>query len=199
MTISIVLFILVSLFSLIGLILYSNKKEALVQLPQKNTWRRLALKYSLFNYFPNDALPIGYIMGMYRGYRLALNMTKEDFRTITRLTISVNDRTTGAGKPPTKDEIVEQLSEEMPYTLRGEIFYKERGMTIVYEQPGEEYDEKYLQFLFDLLCDLLTGYHQSLKLGSEIVPALRRIATPENKLSPFIHQWLYAIGHQAGA
>lgn len=199
MAISIVLFILVSLFSLIGLILYSNKKEAEVQLPQKNTWRRLALKYNFFDHIPNDALPIGYIMGTYRGYRLALNMTKEDFCTITRLTISVNDKPTGAGKAPTKEEIVEQLSEEMPYALRGDIFYKERGMTIVYEQPGEEYDEKYLQFLFDLLCDLLTGYHQSLKFGSEIVPALRRIATPENRLSPFIQQWLYAINHQPSA
>ena len=196
MAISIVLFIIFSLASLIVLILYSNKQESKVQLPHKDAWRRLASRYNLFNFIPNDALPIGYMMGIYRGYRLGLNMGQEDFRTITRLTVSVNDEPTGENEPPSKEEIVEQLSEAMPYSLRGDIFYKERGMTIVYEQSGEEYDEKYLQFLFDLLCDLMAGYHQSLKLGKEIVPSLTKIATPQNQLTPFINQWLYTIGQQ---
>lgn len=199
MAVSIVLFIIVSLLSLIALMLYSNRQEAKVQHPQKNAWRRLASKYNLFDFIPNDALPIGYLMGIYRGYRLGLNMGKEDFRTVTRLTVSVDDKPTGEGKPPSKEEIVEQLSEEIPYPLRGDIFYKENGMTIVYEQPGEEYDEKYLQFLFDLLCDLLAGYHQSRRIGAEIVPSLTKIATPQNQLTPFINQWLYAIGQQSRA
>ena len=197
MAISIVLFILVSLGSLVALMLYSNKQEQKVQSPHKNAWRRLADKYNLFDFIPNDALPIGYVMGKYRGYRLGLNMGREDFRTITRLTISVDDKPTGEGQPPSKDEIVEQLSEEMPYALRGDIYFKEKGMTIVYEQSGEEYDEKYLQFLFDHLCDMLAGYHQSVKIGSEIVPALTRLATVENKRSPLIQQRLYAIDEQS--
>lgn len=195
----IMLTILAFLLITLCIIIYSNHAEADERDDKTNSLRRLARANRLLDFVPQHSLINAYLIGNYRGYRLGYNTYQHGFCTRTRLTLSTGEPATSDNETLNPDDLIKQLSTELPYSLRGEIEFENSGKGIRYEQDGIEVDENYLQFLIHLLYNLNEGYRTTRRLGSKIAPALKAIATPENPLRPIIAQWLRDIGEDLGS
>lgn len=80
--------------------------------------------------------------------------------------------------------IVEEIAQalipnSLEHTIKGEIFVATNGCRVVYTQRGTEVDIIYLEFLLNMLIDLIEAYPLVIALGGEIVPIL--ISIKHNK------------------
>jgi hypothetical protein len=84
--------------------------------------------------------------------------------------------------------------------LKGVVSAGAGGQSISYKQRKFEADSEYLQFLFDLLCNLASAYPLITGTGGSAVPALYPIATdPHHKLQPYAESLLRSIATKTAA
>lgn len=98
-----------------------------------------------------------------------------------------------------EEEILEQLKRELfpesqKYELRGNLSITADGKNVMYQQKNIETDKDYLQFLFDMLVDLIEAYPSALALGGEAIrPLLRVKQNHDNILSSITSSLLRGI------
>jgi hypothetical protein len=181
---------------------------------KKVFWSKLALKNHL-TFQSRSLLNNTQVHGDYRGYWLTLDtITKSIWdgdgptssQLYTRIVLQKHrspkkqpvwqDEDIVDKKSPLEDILHRLTAPQSPaLTLRGTIYALPQGSRLLYEQPGLETEEHYLQTLFALLCELADLYPAIVALGGEAVPGLRGIATNQrHKLRPLATQLLKDIG-----
>ena len=60
----------------------------------------------------------------------------------------------------------------LQFKLKGTIFVATKGCRAIYTQTGVETDKIYLQFVFDMLIDLIEAYQVVIAIGSEAIHPL---------------------------
>jgi hypothetical protein len=177
---------------------------------KKASWKALAESNQL-TFVPGNWLGDGaYVYGNYRDCPLKLETFQKrqgkSSYTYTRIVVSASHSANGnfslnkapIGRPVTVSEVTSLLtSTKLSGSLKGELKALSYGYKISYEQSGIEGDIQYLQFLFDLLCDLIDGYLKVLALSGEAVLALQEMATNSSHvLKPIATQLLHDIGRE---
>ncbi|MCP4371369.1 MAG: hypothetical protein GY797_25115 [Deltaproteobacteria bacterium] len=146
------------------------------------------------------------ILGDYRGHHLKLDIvyrTEQYNHPNTRLVCSLNDSVYQPplleyGKQFTVTDIINffTLYNLSDIEIKGRLYFGP-NIQICYEQIGVETDVAYLEFLFDLLCDIADGYPIIVAKGAEAIPALQEIAqTERHELQQIAIQLLYDIGRE---
>lgn len=169
-------------------------------------WRKFARRNNLFDSIPGNSLKKANIAGNYKGYRIKLDIIMEkNNQTDTRLIISEASPI----NRPSKEDIIGSLSilegivrfltPELSFPLKGEIAITDNGAQICYQQQGTEYDTEYLQFLFDLLHNLIASYPVIISLGGKAVTPLKRITEINTTLKPIALHLLHDIGQDTTA
>ncbi|MCP4371457.1 MAG: hypothetical protein GY797_25555 [Deltaproteobacteria bacterium] len=104
------------------------------------------------------------VYGKFRGSEIKL-----DIDAIECYVSCIN--TTSSVKGDTEQKF-RYFTDTLTYSLRGKIKAKSDG-TVYYEQLGTKADEEYLQFLFDLLIDMVNSYQEIVDLGGKAIPLLQ--------------------------
>lgn len=84
----------------------------------------------------------------------------------------------------------------MRYPLKGNINSKSKGEEVYYKQVGAEKNFQYLQFIGNLLVDLVTAYPKVVALGGDAIKPLLVIATKDEQRRPIIFQIVQDIAQQ---
>lgn len=136
-------------------------------------WQRLAKSQKL-TFTPSGNLPDTFVTGSYRGHFLSLRTLENDTTGEMQTRVSLNRKQPVADK--TDLQILDELAKLVEsQTLKGCFEIEANGSCIIYEQPGVETDIAYLRNIFNLLDELITIYPQVIKLGGEVIPALKEI------------------------
>jgi hypothetical protein len=173
--------------------------------PKINPWQNLA-DANNFSFVPGSLGGYGQVSGGYHGHHLMLtqmgrstyiavfvNHSPRNSRALTnkfddRANFTVADIFNSLTPPGVLD------------TLKGEILAGASGQTISYKQSGIEKDTKYLQSVFDLLCNLAEAYPRVASLGGVAVPVLNTMATDKShKLRRFAASLLQNIASKTSA
>ena len=81
--------------------------------------------------------------------------------------------------------------------LKGQIVAGSGGQTLSYQQSGFENNIKYLEFIFDVMCDLASAYLLINRIGSQAMPTLIAVGSdPRHKLRRFVIPLIETIAQQ---
>ncbi len=163
------------------------------------SWQKFAASNQL-DFTPASLFAGARVAGNYQGYHLELDTYEsggKNSKTYTRIVLSTNYRL-----PKNKSDVNEQIIPEDALSLftarsihlKGKIDAEKNGCRMSYRQLDIESNVKYLQSVFDLLCDLANAYPVAVAMGVEVVPALQKIATnSDSKLKSITAQLLQDI------
>ncbi len=125
-----------------------------------------------------------HVSGDYRGYRLKLEKCKENKTTFTRVTLTRRQSRRPdkelRGNLTTQDVINTLAPSGLPLVISGKLKATASGREISYREAGIIRDLSALQYISNLLSDMVDGYPLIWAAGGEAVPALQTIATSYN-------------------
>lgn len=164
-------------------------------------WQALADKHNLS--FVSTEYEYGQVLGDYRDHYLTLSYTLGD----TKISLFANHSPRShrrlkneilKNKALTAANILDHVTPPLVLEkLKGPIAINSGGQTISYEQSGFENNIKYLEFVFDLICDLAATYLLINRIGSQAVPTLVAVVSdPDHKLREFVIPLLEDIAQQ---
>ena len=159
-----------------------------------DSWQRFAQNNQL-NFASGKFLEAYGVYGIYQGYKFKLiprrNKSSGSIGTHIELAIASQSYNPISGD---NLKVVQPLARAAvnnyfnptgaKYSLKGKVGVRNNGREIFYEQPGFEANVKYLQFLLELLSELMDIYPRVVALGGEATPILQPIAA---KKESFLH------------
>lgn len=162
-------------------------------------WQEVADALRL-TFLPGQWYTEALLFGVYRGCRLDLAIGKEiDGDDYIRLTASPEG--SAATQPePSKQTLWDLLTlSREPFHIKASISPQPSGRHFTYQQPGAEYDTRYLRFLLAFLSRLSRAYPAIAGLRAELGPSLQAIARCRGlSLQPVARQLLLDMGQEPG-
>lgn len=162
---------------------------------QENQWYIFATTNNLT--FISDKKP--QIAGYYRDCFVEIQGFKQDKQLYTRVILSTKNHNSEF----TTNEVISaenvcnllKPDDVVHNRLKGKIRIKEEGQQLFYQQLGLEGDIKYLQFLLELLRNMMDNCHSIIAMGGEVIPILQEIALDREFQDDAI-QLLFGIGQE---
>jgi hypothetical protein len=151
-----------------------------------DSWAKLA-KANKLTFTKGKWLGNYRVFGSYHGHHLELTAIKEDQANFPGMLIVMRGDQLSSDQPDSKKrnlsrQKVAQLFESLKsdYLSKGVFEIKPDEQEISYKQSSLTTQQRYLQALFDVLCELIWAYPKIVTLGGEALPILRDIAAADD-------------------
>ncbi len=188
---------------MLGLILagcWRNEQSRFTKILACNKiWRKLAASNQLNFIAGTTGRVVGIVTGDYRGRLLFLTTVQEDFWQ-THTHISLNSKNRPGDEQTAARNISGFCDLAISYAGYGrQLKIKVSSQSIACEYPGIERGAADLEYIFNLLGDLLDFYPSVVALGAEAIPTLAEIIRKNKMLKPVAMQMLKDIDRETTA